>query len=65
MKWMLLVPLCGMVALSLPFPAMAQTPAREAGSISAMIPVDHVLRQKKTLEAAKDMKLLWGDTVKT
>lgn len=65
MKWMLLVPLCGMVALALPFPAMAQTPAREAGSISAMIPVDHVIRQKKTLEAAKDMKLLWGDTVKT
>ncbi len=62
---MLLVPLCGIVALALPFPVMAQTSAREAGSISAMIPVDHVLRQKKVFEAAKDMKLLWGDTVKT
>ncbi|MBI3661435.1 MAG: FecR domain-containing protein [Acidobacteria bacterium] len=57
--------LAGVVALALPLPALAQTSAREAGSISAMVPVDHVLRQKKGIEAVKDMKVLWGDKVVT
>ena len=65
MKWILLVPLCGMLALALPFPAMAQTSAREAGIVSAQIPLAKTLRGKQTLEVAKDMKVLWGDKITT
>ncbi len=62
MKWILLAVAA---ALALPFSATAQTPSREAGVVSAQIPLAHTLRGKQTLEVAKDMKVLWGDKIKT
>jgi hypothetical protein len=47
-------------------PAHAQTSQQpEAGKITTLIPTGSVLREKKTLEAKKDMSVLWQDTVKT
>lgn len=42
-----------------------QTPQPAAGTITALIPTGSVLREKKALEAKKDMPVLWLDTVKT
>ena len=51
-----------------PSAALAQSgsaQSREAGHITALLPVDHVLREGQALPAAKDMSLLWSDVVKT
>ncbi len=64
MNWMLLVALCGM-ALAMPFPAMAQTTLKDAGTISARIPVANILHGKQTTAAEKDAKVQWGDKIKT
>jgi len=45
--------------------AAQQRSARRAGEISALIPVDSVMRQKKSIEATKGMALEWGDKVVT
>src|SRR5437016_3531871 len=51
---------------SLPAAAQTQAPQQpEAGKITTLIPTGAVLREKKTLEAKKDMSVLWLDTVKT
>jgi len=39
--------------------------SRVAGHITALLPEDQVLREGQTLDAAKDMELLWRDEVKT
>lgn len=57
-----------LAALLLPSAALAQAGSNqspEAGRITALLPVDHVLREEQTLPAAKDMALLWRDVVKT
>ena len=46
-----------------PPPQTTQQPA--AGKITTLIPTASVLREKKTLEAKKDMQVFWQDTVKT
>src|SRR5262250_1894117 len=59
----------GMLASGLlPYLAAAQAQSGqqpEAGKITALIPTGSVLRAKNTLEAKKDMSVLWLDTVKT
>ena len=51
---------------SLPASPPPQTPQQPvAGKITTLIPAGSVLREKKTLEAKKDMQVLWQDTVKT
>ncbi len=62
MKWILLAVA---VILALPFPAMAQTAARDAGVVSARIAPAKDLRGKQSLDVEKDMKVLWGDKIKT
>ena len=46
-----------------PLPQTAQPPV--AGKITTLIPTASVLREKKDLEAKKDMPVFWQDTVKT
>src|SRR3989442_1654993 len=45
--------------------AQAPAPARASGKITALVPLDFVLREQKSLDARKDMPVFWGDTVKT
>src|SRR2546426_4476121 len=57
-----------LLAAALVTPAgMAQAPAppRTSGKITALVPLDFVLREQKSLDAKKDMPVFWGDTVKT
>jgi len=56
-----------LAAALVPPAVMAQTPAapRASGKITALIPLDFVLREQKSLDAKKDMPVFWGDTVKT
>jgi hypothetical protein len=61
---------CLLLVALLFFPAapIAQPDSRAphvAGHITALLPVDQVLRQDKTLDAAKDMDLFLDDVVKT
>jgi len=57
-----------LLVLLLPCEANAQAEgrgSRPAGHITALLPEDHVLREKQTLAASKDMPLQWHDVVKT
>src|SRR5947209_19580652 len=57
-----------LLAAALVTPAgMAQAPAppRTSGKITALVPLDFVLREQKSLDAKKDMPVVWGDAVKT
>src|SRR5207302_9371535 len=56
-----------LLAAALVTPAgMAQAPAppRTSGKITALVPLDFVLREQKSLDAKKDMPVFWGDTVR-
>jgi hypothetical protein len=58
------------ILASLGWPCSAAAQAQggqqpEAGKITTLIPTGSVLRAKTTLEAKKDMSVLWLDTVKT
>src|SRR5215471_2938277 len=60
----------GSILASLAWPCSAAAQAQggqqpEAGKITTLIPTGSVLRAKATLEAKKDMSVLWLDTVKT
>src|SRR5437879_10839089 len=56
-----------LAAALVPPAGMAQVPAppRASGKITALVPLDFVLRGQKSLDAKKDMPVFWGDTVKT
>ena len=57
-----------LAALLLPSVAIAQVQGQVspvAGSITALVPQDTVVRERQILPAAKDMPLLWQDVVKT
>jgi ferric-dicitrate binding protein FerR (iron transport regulator) len=59
-----------LLLLAVLLPSVANTQeesraSRVAGHITELLPEDQVLRETKTLAAAKDMVLLWRDVVKT
>src|SRR5882724_1429036 len=65
-RWSMCALLLSVAGASLPASPPPQTPQQPvAGKITTMIPTGSVLREKKTLEAKKDLQVLWQDTVKT
>jgi hypothetical protein len=57
-------PLFALAAL-LAFPARAQAPSGAAGTITAAVPVGHLVRAQQTLDAARGAGVLWGDVLRT
>ncbi len=49
----------------LSFPARAQAPSGAAGTITAAVPVGHVVRGQQTLDAARGAGVFWADVVRT
>ncbi len=49
----------------LSFPARAQAPSAAAGTITAAVPVGHVVRAQQTLDAVRGAGVFWADVVRT
>src|SRR5215470_14514796 len=65
-RFMLQAALFAAAVAALPITMFAQAAQQpEAGKITTLIPTGSVLREKKSLEAKRDMSVLWLDTVKT